>query len=233
MNYLIVVAHPDDEVLGAGGTIYQLTQAGKNVDICILSSKAEARKYRPDDRVLENNINVSANILGVRHIIYGQFPNIRFNIVPHLELVQFVEKAILDTGANVIITHHPTDLNNDHVQTSLACQAAARLFQRRPGVLPLKELMFMEVLTATDWALNSGGNGFTPNVYIKIGKDGLEKKIQALSKYEGVMRDFPHPRCEEILTGLSALRGGQAGFEYAEAFECVFRSEEIGERGND
>ncbi len=223
MNYLIVAAHPDDEVLGAGGTMYRLAQSGHKVNVCILSAQAEARRFRPDIDVLENNIRESANILKVNKVIYGDFPNIRLNLVPHLELVQFIEKALMDTHAEVVFTHHSSDLNNDHVQVSLACQAAVRLFQRRPDVTPIRDFLFMEVLTATDWALNTGGNRFIPNTYIRIGKDGLEKKIEALSMYKGVMRDFPHPRSREVLTGLAALRGGQSELEYAEAFESVLR----------
>lgn len=223
MKYLIVVAHPDDEVLGAGGTMYRLSQEGKDINVCIMSAQAAARRYRPEDAVLEKNIESSAELLGVKQIIYGGFPNIQMNTVPHLELVQFIERAIQDTKADVIITHHSADLNNDHVQTSLACQAAVRLFQRRPDVKPVKELLFMEVPSATDWALDSGRNRFQPNTYIRLGKESLERKIEALSMYEGVMREYPHPRSREVLTGLAALRGGQAGLDYAEAFECVFR----------
>lgn len=223
MSYLIVAAHPDDEVLGAGGLMHRLSVEGKETNVCIMSAGAAARRYRPDDAVLESNIQSSAGLLGVKRVIYGDFPNIKMNTVPHLELVQFIEKAILETGADFIITHHPADLNNDHVQTSLACQAAVRLFQRRPDIKPLQELWFMEVPSATDWALDSGRNQFRPNTYVLLGKESLEKKIEALSMYEGVMRDYPHPRSREVLTGLAAFRGGQAGLDYAEAFECVFR----------
>jgi len=162
-------------------------------------------------------------VLGVEKVITGDFPNIQFNTVPHLELVQFIENAIVETQAEVVITHHPADLNNDHFHTSLACQAAVRLFQRRTGIKPLKELLFMEVPSSTEWRLNTGFNQFNPNTYVEVEEIGIEKKIEALSQYQGVMREFPHPRCAEVLWGLAAYRGGQAGMRYAEAFESVFR----------
>lgn len=223
MSYLIVVAHPDDEVLGAGATICKLTSTGVEVNVCILSAQAQARTYRPSDDKLEEDTKRCMALLGVRHVVYGTYPNIKLNSVPHLELVQFIEKVIVDTKADVIITHHPGDLNNDHLHTSLACQAAARLFQRSKEITPLKQLLFMEIPSSTEWGLNSSLKKFEPNTFVEIGEEYLERKIKALSYYEGVMRKYPHPRSKEVLTGLAAYRGGQAGLNYAEAFECVFR----------
>lgn len=223
MSYLIVVAHPDDEALGAGATIYKLVKRGEEVNVCILSAQAQARAYRPDDADLNSDILHSMNVLGVNRIYNGSFPNIKLNSVPHLELVQFIENVITETNAQVVFTHHPSDLNNDHLHTSLACQEAVRLFQRRPNVPPMKELLFMEIPSSTEWSLNSTVKKFEPNTFIEIGEEGLKKKIEALSAYRGVMRDYPHPRSVEALTGLATYRGGQSGLNYAEAFESVFR----------
>lgn len=225
MNYLIVVAHPDDEVLGAGATMYKLAKDGHNVHVCILSGDVEVRKYRPSDEELTEDIKKSMEILKVKRYIRGNFPNIKFNTVSHLELVQFIEKNIVETEADVIITHHPSDLNNDHLHTSLACQAATRLFQRRQDVKPLKEFLYMEVPSATEWGLNNSLNGFKPNVFIEIGNEALTKKIEALQSYRDVMRDYPHPRSEEFIRGLAFYRGGQSGLKSAESFESVFRRE--------
>lgn len=223
MMYLIVVAHPDDEVLGAGATIYKLAKEGHSVNVCILSGEVNARNNRLNIAELAIDVDRSMNILGVDKVIKGNFPNIEFNTVPHLELVQFIENGIIETGAEVIFTHHPADLNNDHLHTSLACQAAVRLFQRRADVKPLKELLFMEVPSATEWGLNNAMNQFSPNTYIEVGEASIDKKIEALTQYRGVMRDYPHPRSNVSLKGLAAYRGGQAGMVYAEAFESVFR----------
>lgn len=223
MNYLFVVAHPDDEVLGAGGTMYKLAQRGENVNVCIMSGNVAARALRPEDNELKSDINDSMNILGVDKYIEGDFPNIEFNTVPHLKLVQFIESALIKTKADVVITHHPADTNNDHYHTSLACQAAIRLFQRRDDVPPVKEFMFMEVLSATDWSVNNAFNAFRPNMFFEIGKDGIDAKIKALSAYRDVMRPYPHPRSVQSLEGLASVRGSQAKFVYAEAFESVFR----------
>ena len=223
MQVLVVVAHPDDEVLGAGATIHKLTKQGFKVSVCILSGNVEARDKRPNETELYKDIQESNRILGVCSILYGHFPNIKFNSVPHLDLVQFIEKSIIETKASIIITHHPSDVNNDHLHTSLACQAAIRLFQRRCDIVPIQELMFMEVPSATDWCLNSSVKAFSPNTFFEVGEDGVNQKLRALAQYRGVMRPYPHPRSEEAIKGLSAYRGAQSGCQYAEAFECVFR----------
>lgn len=223
MNYLVVVAHPDDEVLGAGATICKLTEAGHRVDVCIMCTEAKARAFRPEDNELNDDLNASADMLGIGKRYEGTFPNIEMNNESHLHLVQFIEKAIASTEPDVVITHHPSDTNNDHLHTSMACQAAIRLFQRRPEMKPLGELWFMEVLSSTEWAVNSAMNRFTPNTFVEVEKSRVETKISALAQYRGVMRPYPHPRSEEALLGLAAYRGAQAGCNYAEAFECVLR----------
>lgn len=225
MSFLIVVAHPDDEVLGAGATMYKLSKAGKEVFVCILSGEVNARHDRPEIEDLHTDVDISNNILGVKRIIKGDFPNIELNTVPHIKLVQFIEKAIIETNAEIVLTHHPADVNNDHLHTSLACQAAFRIFQRRNNITPLKELLFMEVVSSTEWSINASMQRFLPNTFIQIGEEGVSKKIEALSKYRGVMRDYPHPRSHEAIKGLAAYRGGQAGMVYAEAFQSVFRRE--------
>ncbi len=221
MRYLLVVAHPDDEVLGAGATIYKLVKEGNEVAVCIMANHAAARVNISD--TLEEDEKRAFEILGVKKVYQADFPNIKMNTVPHLELVQFIEGVIEDFGAEAIITHHPSDTNNDHVMTSGATQAAARLFQRRDGVPALKLFLFMEVLSSTEWSLDSSVNRFVPNFFVEIGKDGIDIKLKALAEYKGVMRSYPHPRSIEAIEGLAAYRGAQAGCNYAEVFECVFR----------
>ncbi len=221
-SVLIVVAHPDDEVLGAGGTGAALAARGVSVRSCILSGKADARSNRPDEPDLLSDLCRAQEILGFGKPILGDFPNIRFNVVPHLALVQFIEAAILESGANVVLTHHPHDLNNDHLHTSTACQAAVRLFQRRSDAPRLRALYFMEILSSTDWAFPGTQRPFQADTFFPI-EATLPQKIEALHAYRGVMRAFPHPRSEEILRGLAAYRGGQAGLPYAEAFQTAFR----------
>lgn len=221
MKYLFVVAHPDDEVLGAGATIHKLIGYGNSVAVCTMANQAAARANKSATLAIEQNVVM--DMMGVSKVYHGDFPNIQMNTVPHLRLVQFIESCIEDFQANAIVTHHPTDSNNDHVMTSYAAQAASRLFQRKEGIATLKELLYMEVPSSTEWSFDSSAKRFTPNLFVEIGKNGLDFKIKALSVYKGVMRAYPHPRSSEALEGLAAYRGAQAGCNYAEAFESVYR----------
>lgn len=222
MKYLFVVAHPDDEVLGAGATINKLIKEGHDVAICVMSGHAAARANLSDS--LKEDEKKAMDIMGVNKTYHADFPNIKMNTVPHLELVQYIESCIEDFGAEAIITHHPADVNIDHQETSKAAQASCRLFQRKEGIPKLRLFMYMEVQSSTEWNLNPSVKQFVPNTYVEICEEGINVKLKALSAYKGVMRDYPHPRSEEAIRGLSAFRGSQAGCKYAEAFECVFRS---------
>ena len=203
MKYLIVAAHPDDEVLGAGGAIYKWTREGHIVDVCLMCTEARARAFRPEDKELNNNLNASSKFLGINKIYEGVFPNIEMNTVPHLKLVQFIESAIKESLPDIVITHHPADTNNE--------------------VKRVNEFWYMEVPSCTEWAINNAMNLFRPNCYVEVGKEGVNAKITALGMYRGVMRPYPHPRSVEYITGLATVRGSQWGTNYAEAFECTLR----------
>lgn len=201
----------------------KLTKENHVVDICMMCTQARARKNRPNDAGLDSDIDACISLLGARNLYSGSFPNIEMNTTPHIELVQFIEQSILKSKPDIVITHHPSDTNNDHFQTSIACQAAARLFQRRDDVKPVSELWYMEIPSSTEWSVNTSMNRFQPNTFVEVGEAGVSAKLVALSQYRGVMREYPHPRSNEAIRAFAAFRGSQSGLIYAEAFECVFR----------
>lgn len=219
---LVVVAHPDDEILGFGATGAQLVLQGELVQPVILCGNVDARTQRPANEELHEDICAANDLLGFSAPVLGSFPNIRMNTVDHIQIVQYIERQIEAFQPARIFTHHAADLNDDHVQVSRACMAAARYFQRRSNIRPLESLSFMEVLSSTDWSFPTGAEQFSPNCFVEIA-DTIDMKIAALAKYRGVMRDFPHPRSPEILRGHAAYRGGQCGKKYAEAFQTVFK----------
>jgi LmbE family N-acetylglucosaminyl deacetylase len=218
---LIVVAHPDDEILGFGATGAACVQAGEIVQAIILCGNADSRTQRPSDEELYQDMIAANKEVGFAQPILGDFPNIRMNTVDHIDIVQFIETHIATFKPMRIFTHHPADLNDDHIRVSKACLAAARLFQRRVDIPPLQALYFMEILSSTEWRFPNVGDIFQPTTYIEAA-NFIDKKITALKHYRKVMRPFPHPRSEQVVTGLAAYRGAQGGVNYAEAFQLAF-----------
>lgn len=219
MRALVVVAHPDDEVLGGGGTFSRLAALGHEIHVLFMSGDVSVRERRPADGQLDADIQDAQSRLGTRSAHKGPFPNIRMNTVDHVDLVKFIEETLRQTEPEWIFTHHPHDLNDDHRQTSSAVQAAARLHQRGNGGAPLGGLFYMEILSSTDWQFNGTNRAFEPTAFFEVGDDGLAAKLEALACYRDVMRPYPHPRSHESIRALATLRGSQAGMRYAEAFQ--------------
>ena len=217
-----MVSHPDDEILGFGGTGYKLCANGDIVQPLILCGQVSARDQKPSDNKLISDIKKANDYLGFNFPILGDFPNLKFNNVDHIDLVQFIEKQIIEIQPDRIFTHFPNDLNDDHRQVSNACQVAAKVSQRNPAIKPIIGLYFMEILSSTEWSNNQSNLSFNPNIFIDI-SSSIDKKIKSLSFYRKVMRDAPHPRSDSVIRSLSFYRGSQIGFKNAEAFQVCFQ----------
>ena len=215
---LIVVAHPDDEILGFGGGMALLSR-DNYFKVAILSGDVDKRKNKPSKYVLEADCYKANRLLGVEDIVFGNFENLNFNNVVHGEMVNWIEEVILAFRPTIIITHHPSDLNNDHFFVSQATQVASKIGFRKEIDFEVKIVAFMEILSSTDWSIQ---NNFAPNCFVEIGKFNLEKKIDAMFKYSGVMRGYPHSRSIETITSLATLRGSQSNKLYAEALQIVY-----------
>lgn len=221
MRYLIVAAHPDDEVLGAGATIHRAATHGDEVYVCLLSHWSPTR----DDN-LEEGIASSHAILGVKKSYVGDFGCMRFKDEDHHAVVRFIEAAIMDCRPDVLITHHPADIHIDHCVTAECCMEASRLPQRQIcDISPVKDIRFMEVPSSTDWNINPSSSAFAANLFISVSDDDVEAKLSAICVYENVLRERPHPRSIVGIQALSIIRGCQCGTQLAEAFQSVFRLE--------
>ena len=103
IKYLLVVAHPDDEVLGAGASMWKWSHEGDEVEVAIMCTEAKARAFRPSDAELEGDTYAATNYVGVGKKYEATFPNIEMNTVPHLKLVQFIESAIRESEPDIVI----------------------------------------------------------------------------------------------------------------------------------
>lgn len=218
---LIVGAHPDDEILGVGGTLAKHAAQGDEVYACLLCEHVNARANKPEHTRFLEQVHAAKNIIGIKEILFFDFPNIAMNTVPTLKIVQAIEEAIVRFKPEVVYTHHVGDVNDDHHVVFRATMAAIRLPERGniPG-LPrnlIKEVLSYETPSSTEWAAPLPAHAFLPNVFVNI-RDFLDKKLQALSCYENVTKSYPHPRSVEAMRAKAKTTGVQAGLEAAEAF---------------
>tara|TARA_B100001248_G_scaffold262699_1_gene261092 strand:+ start:153 stop:842 length:690 start_codon:yes stop_codon:yes gene_type:complete len=225
-TYLLIVAHPDDEVLGFGGTGTLLSNAGKIVQPLILCSDVENRSQRPNDSELLLDIANANKLLGFQDAVFANFPNLRFNSIDEIDVVRFIEDQILKFKPSHIYTHHPSDMNSDHQIISRSTLVASKVFQRNNEKDPIETISYIEIPSSTEWNLDITNNLFRPNIFVNI-DETIENKIQALSCYRNVMRKPPHPRSEEFIRGLAIYRGGQSGNRYAESFQCIYQTLKI------
>ncbi len=218
MTVLVVAAHPDDEVLGCGGTIAHHTAAGEKVSILLfadgISSRAEAGSDAIEER--QSAARAAAKALGAEAPRFLGLPDNRLDTVPLLDVVKKVETVINEINPAVIYTHHGGDLNIDHRIASDVVLTAARPL---PGA-PVRAIYAFETVSSTEWAQPPDGSGFRPTRFVDISAHLAAKKA-ALECYAEELRPFPHPRSHEALEVLARWRGASAGLEAAEAFEVV------------
>jgi N-acetylglucosamine malate deacetylase 1 len=223
MNVLAVIAHPDDELLGCGGTLRKLANEGHHIFTCVLCANVAARSNRPELERLHEVAVASARMIGVAESLLYDFPNIEFNVIPHLSIVKAVEGAIVKYRPEIIFSHHPGDLNIDHRVAWEATMAASVLPQRVTRDLPLtliKRIYLFEIPSSNGWA-QPPFQAFQPNAYFDI-TTTIDDKMRAMRTFEGALKPHPHPHCEENLLALAQIRGAAVGFDYAEAF-CLVR----------
>ena len=202
MNILVVAAHPDDEVLGCGGTIARLIEEGHRITICIMCMRGLGEQCRQVQEVLD-----------AKGLFMYEMPDQQFDTVSLTVLIQIIESAIRACDPDAVYTHHTGDLNLDHAITARAVLTATR---PKPGCL-VKDVYMFEVPSSTEWGFNYQ---FKPNVFVDI-TDTFEKKLEAMRVYESEMRYPPHPRSPAAIEALAMYRGSTIGVLKAEAFELV------------
>lgn len=208
MNILVVAAHPDDELLGMGGTLLRLGDQHA-IATLILGPGGTDREEGAVER-LRQQVRRAGRAYHACAVHTDTFPDNMFDTVPLLQIVKAVERRVINTGAEVVYTHHSGDLNIDHRITAQAVMTAAR-----PGLSPVKRIYSFEVPSATEW----GSEPFRPNVYREI--DAKAKAGLCLVTYPEEMRAYPHPRSPAGLEALAHKRGIECGLEAAEAFELI------------
>lgn len=214
---LVVAAHPDDEVLGAGGTILKHAQSGDQVSILLLGDGVTSRGAGPAEiKARQDQASRAAKRLGIKKVFLEALPDNKFDSVPLLEIVKKVEMVLDQIKPSVVYTHFGNDLNIDHRLTFQAVMTACR---PQPKFF-VKKILSFEVLSSTEWQAKKKNKLFCPTEYNDIGKF-IDKKIKAIEIYSDELKAYPHPRSKEGIKILAQYRGLEVGFKYAEAFEIV------------
>jgi N-acetylglucosamine malate deacetylase 1 len=214
---LVVAAHPDDDVLGCGGTMAKLSAAGHAVHVLTMADGVSARAVAPGAAAPEllavRNAAASkaASILGCASMETRPLPDNRLDGVDLLDVVKLIEEHIDRLKPHVVFTHHTGDLNVDHQIVHEAVLVACRPV---PGQ-SVKNLYFFEVPSATEWRVS--GAPFQPNHFVDISAT-LAQKRDALAAYDDEMRPFPHARSIRAVEALAVWRGATVGVNAAEAF---------------
>lgn len=226
MRMLVIAAHPDDEVLGCGGYIARYSVQNE-VFTAIVTEGCSAQYKGCDVKEIIEQKKRSAieagRLLGVKHIFFGDFPDMMLDTVSHVDLNRFLSDTIQEVRPDLILTHHPGDINLDHRLAFQSTMVAARPFKRRAP-----DLLLYETPSATEWQSYDNKDAFIPNVFINI-SDTLGVKIEALKCYDIELRSSPHPRSAEGLRAYASFRGLAAGLEAAEGYRML-RSVDFGMR---
>lgn len=222
---LVIAAHPDDEVLGCGGTICKLAKEGKHVKILFLGEGSSCRFPREKINSLESLAatqerrrfaDAAMVTLKITDTVFVDLPCGRFDTISIIDIAKIIEECIADFSPDTVFTHAPNDTNNDH---RLTFQATLQATRPVPNY-PVRNLLSYEVLSSSEWHFTET---FRPNFFICIDEE-IDDKIRAFNCYAHTeARSFPFPRCTEGLIVAAKNRGMQIGHKHAEAF-IVIRS---------
>jgi N-acetylglucosamine malate deacetylase 1 len=228
MRVLTVAAHPDDETLGAGGTMAWHASRGDEVWVCILTEGASSRHDRVELQL--ECARRACETLGVAEVRFAGLADQRLDTVPMLDVVTPIEECVRELRPDVVLTHFAGDVNEDHRIVSRATMVAARPV---PGT-SVRRVCSFEVPSSTDWAPPQPGSVFAPNLFVDI-SETLEIKLLAMKAYANTfhpeVRPYPHPRSLEALTAYAQRHGVASGLTAAEPFVLLRESATSGLRG--
>jgi N-acetylglucosamine malate deacetylase 1 len=223
---LVVVAHPDDELLGLGATMNKLiNEQGSIVRVVILgegitsrSDNRDQKKWKKELKIHKKNIESARIAIGYESVGVYDFPDNRFDTVALLDIIKVIEKEKEDFQPEIIFTHHGGDVNIDHQRTFEAVITATR-----PMIDEIvKTVITFETPSGTEWRASTDPLHFIPNMFITISEENLKAKVEGMESYEFEKRTYPHPRSPESLRILAQQRGMSIGKNLAEAF-CIVR----------
>lgn len=213
---LIVAPHPDDEILGAGGTLLRRRAEGGVVGWLIVTGMTESAGW-PRERILERDEEISriASMVGFDQVFDLRLPPAKLDELPLADVVAAVSSAFQAFAPDEVLVPHRGDAHSDHRVVFAAACACAKWF-RHPY---LRRVMAYETVSETEFGL-ARETAFTPNVFVDIG-EFLDRKLELMSIYKSELAEFPFPRSVRAIRALAEWRGANSGYPAAEAFELL------------
>jgi LmbE family N-acetylglucosaminyl deacetylase len=215
-NTLIIAPHPDDEILGCGGTIKKLSASGTRV-VVLVATRGKKEMYS-EERILNvrNEARKAHKILGVTETRFLDFPAPDLDRVSLAEISGAISEVIREYDIATVYLPHYGDIHHDHRVIFQAGLVAARPVNG----IPVKSIFSYETLSETEWAAPLGDMTFIPTRFVNI-SDFFNLKLEAMKCFKSQLRDFPNPRSLKAIEALANLRGSTVGFNYAEAFMTI------------
>ncbi len=216
---LVIAAHPDDEILGVGGTISLLSKMGKQVDVLIFTD-GSSTQYFNNEAILEDKFHEAKeanDVVGSTVLPRADFPDMRLDTIAHVDKNIALGKIITAGAYDTIFVQDRTDINKDHNELYESTMVACRPF---PGQ-KVKHLLSYYVNSSTEWGNLLKKKPFNPNVFVDISKS-IDDKLSAMEKYTTELRDYPHPRSTEAIRNSAKYFGNMVGTAFAEPFHLVY-----------
>jgi len=216
MKVLVISAHPDDELLGLGGTVARHAQNGDAVRLAVMCEGISMR-YQPERHAeVVAQSKRAAAILGVTDLVHRGLPDQKLDTLPLSEVAASIEDLVQETRPEVVYTHFGGDINRDH-----QVLAEATLVAARPYAAPfVREILMFETPSSTEWGTPALLPAFHPTVFVDVAGT-LEKKVEAFLSYTAEVRDWPHPRSARALRERAHYWGSLVNLEAAEPFMVV------------
>jgi LmbE family N-acetylglucosaminyl deacetylase len=213
---VVIGAHPDDEILGAGGTLARHVISGDEVRALVVADGATSRASDELMSTLEKDATRAAEMIGFASVELRSLPDQRLDTVPFIELTQLIESVLDDIRPHVVYTHFPGDVNADHGLVARAAWTACRPYARPL----LRRFAVFETPSSTEWAWPMNDGSLQPNHFVDI-TDTLDVKVAAMECYQTELRDYPHPRSSRALRERAAYWGSQVGRLAVEPFRIL------------
>jgi N-acetylglucosamine malate deacetylase 1 len=216
LKTIVIAPHPDDEVLGPGGTLLRSKAEGVTIAWLIVTTITTESGWSGEKiRRRDDEIKRVTKLFGFDSVFELNFPTTQLDQVPMSDLVAAISNVFKTFEPEEVFVPHPADVHTDHRLVFDAVASCTKWF-RYPSV---KRVLAYETLSETDFGLGAS-QGFRPNVFVNI-EPYLDDKLRAMDIYASELEEFPFPRSHEAIQALAALRGASSGFNAAEAFELL------------